>query len=80
MQISKGSGITVHGWIKEEDLANLMEAVSKGEQCSVHKHGGAGRSYFLPTLSTLALTPQGEAFVFAGTHPSGEGFTTSPWI
>ena len=72
MQISKGSGITVHGWIKEGDLANLMEAISKGEQYSVHKHGGAGRCHFLPTLSTLALTPQGKAFAFAGPRPMGK--------
>lgn len=66
MQISKESGITVHGWIKEGDLANLMETVSKGEQCSVHKHGG------LPTLSTLALTSQGKAFAFAGPLSMGK--------
>lgn len=66
MQIIKGSGITEHSWIKEGDLANLMEAISKGEQCSVHKHGGAGRGHLLPTLS--ALTPQGKAFAFAGSY------------
>lgn len=66
----------LHCWIMEVDLASLVEAVSKGEQCSVHKHGGAGQGrgwgaaggnygvHFLPTPSTLALTPQGKAFVF----------------
>lgn len=72
MQTNKESGITVHSWIKEEDLANLKEAVSKGEQCFVHKHGRAGRSHFLPTLSTLALTPQGKALYLLSLTPVGK--------
>lgn len=73
MQINKGSGITVHGWIKEGDLANLMEAISKGEQCSVHKHGGAGRSHLLPQCQHLHLHPKGRLLPLLG-------LTSSPWI